>query len=71
MNEGLGSTENEKLVRSMSLYDRKVVAEGLSSLLKRPIADDADSVLQELSSMSSTYGGYGLISVMDWARNNI
>ena len=61
--------KNEKLVFDLQEYDRFVVSEGLSALLKRHVKpEDIASVLNELSDM---YGGTGLVSVMDYARNHL
>ena len=61
-------TENDKLVESMSDYDKLVLAEGLAIILKRHVG--TKNLGHELNTMSQMYGGTGLVSVMDYLRNN-
>ena len=61
-------TENEKLTAEMSDYDKQVVAQGLSEMMKKRI--NPDDIADVLDAMSDRYGGYGLISVMSYFINN-
>jgi len=62
------STMNERLVSDMSEYEREVVADGLSIISGSKVAPE--EVLDVLTDMSDTYGGYGIVAVMEALRNS-
>lgn len=62
------STMNERLVGSLDPYERVVVADGLSIITGAKVAPD--QILDVLTDMSDTYGGYGLVAVMEALRNS-
>jgi len=59
---------NERLVSDMSEYEREVVADGLSIISGSKVAPE--EVLDVLTDMSDTYGGYGIVAVMEALRNS-
>lgn len=60
-------TENEKLINTMSDYDKEVVTAGLSILLKTSVKED--QLLSVLERLSEKYGGTGLVTVMEVVIN--
>ena len=58
----------KKFIDALSVYELNILAEGLSVLMKKHI--DPSEVEKVLKSLSDQYGGWGLVSVMDYVRNN-
>jgi len=63
-------TLNEELVYRLSEYERQIVADGLSIITTNRIGSSCEDLIEVLGEMSEKYDGWGLVSVMDYVRNN-